>query len=288
MIQKNQTAGCLFAFDIDGTVSDALQPVRSAVLDAFRDAHSCGCTLSIVTGRSLHMLPPELLACPDVEYAIVANGARVCSRDGTVDYREAFLEDTLAASILEHCHRYGGSADIQFADVVAMERQYVAHMVECGKLPLPPHMRVGNEWVEQAVVVEDCTAILGDGHHVEKMILALPNTLDSGVYGEQLNREFRVNTAKIDGNRLEVSDAAANKGLALSFLAERLGIPRNRVAAIGDSCNDLSLRHAAGTFIAMGNAVPELLRQADTITESVREDGAAKALYRWLSNMDIL
>lgn len=58
----------------------------------------------------------------------------------------------------------------------------------------------------------------------------------------------------------------ASKGNALLKLAEILNIPQNRVIAIGDNENDISMVKAAGLGVAVANAIPELKDVADFIT----------------------
>lgn len=80
---------------------------------------------------------------------------------------------------------------------------------------------------------------------------------------------------------LEISRSGVNKGVALVRLAEALGIARERVMAVGDGENDLSLIRAAGIGCAVANAVP-LLATAAAYTCSARYgDGVAEAVARF-------
>ncbi len=69
----------------------------------------------------------------------------------------------------------------------------------------------------------------------------------------------------------------ADKGQALVTLAEYLGVPLERTAALGDGGNDPAMFQRAGLSIAMGQAEEQVKRQADVITGSNLEDGAAEA-----------
>lgn len=81
---------------------------------------------------------------------------------------------------------------------------------------------------------------------------------------------------------LEITDGKAEKGDALLFLAESLGIRREETLAAGDSDNDLSLLKKAGIALAMGNASAHIMEAADYITEDNEHDGAARALERFI------
>ena len=65
------------------------------------------------------------------------------------------------------------------------------------------------------------------------------------------------------------------KGSALSILCTHLGIDERRAVAFGDSGNDATFAQSSCTFVAMGNASPEIKAVADDITDSVTNDGVA-------------
>ena len=83
----------------------------------------------------------------------------------------------------------------------------------------------------------------------------------------------------------DVMRKGATKGNALMVLADKLGIPRTNTFAIGDADNDISMLDAAGKAIAMGNATPEVLKLADYITTTCKENGFAKAIYDYVIPM---
>jgi hydroxymethylpyrimidine pyrophosphatase-like HAD family hydrolase len=63
-------------------------------------------------------------------------------------------------------------------------------------------------------------------------------------------------------------------------LAERLAVPREEIAALGDMGNDVEMFRRAGFPIAMGNATPEVKALAQAISLSNDEDGFAVAIER--------
>ena len=89
-------------------------------------------------------------------------------------------------------------------------------------------------------------------------------------------------SAAYTGMYVEVFSAGASKGNALQALSGYLGIEKEEVACIGDGENDLSMFRAAGLRIAMGNAVPELKKEADAVTGTNDRDGVAEAVRRYI------
>jgi hydroxymethylpyrimidine pyrophosphatase-like HAD family hydrolase len=79
---------------------------------------------------------------------------------------------------------------------------------------------------------------------------------------------------------LDITHPLANKGTALSELADLMGIPLAEIAVLGDGGNDVAMFERAGLSIAMGNASPEVQSAADFVTDSNREEGFANAIER--------
>jgi len=77
---------------------------------------------------------------------------------------------------------------------------------------------------------------------------------------------------------LEITRSGINKGEALKILAAYLAIPLERILAIGDSHNDISMFKIAGMAVAMGNAPREVKAATDLVAPSNDEDGVAWVL----------
>lgn len=82
---------------------------------------------------------------------------------------------------------------------------------------------------------------------------------------------------------LEVFDRTVSKWTAVEWLAGSLGVSRERVAAIGDEINDLSMLRGAGLGVAMGNAVPAARDAAQRVAPGNAQDGVAFTIDRILS-----
>ena len=73
---------------------------------------------------------------------------------------------------------------------------------------------------------------------------------------------------------LEIFSRRADKGVALLRLADSLGIPRDRVFAVGDHCNDLPLLKAAAGAFVPENGLPAVKALGQTVASC---DGHAVA-----------
>ncbi|ULL14035.1 hypothetical protein DVH26_05980 [Paenibacillus sp. H1-7] len=73
-----------------------------------------------------------------------------------------------------------------------------------------------------------------------------------------------------------------NKAVGLRKLMDHLGIRPEEAAAFGDGHNDFEMIELVGSGIAMGNAVDDLKAKARYVTRSLKEDGIAYAVDKWI------
>ncbi len=81
-------------------------------------------------------------------------------------------------------------------------------------------------------------------------------------------------------NNLEVMNKGVSKGKAIARLAGKLNIPKEKIIAFGDNYNDISMKEAVGTFVAMGNAEEPVKQRADYITTTNDENGVAAGIKK--------
>ncbi len=77
---------------------------------------------------------------------------------------------------------------------------------------------------------------------------------------------------------LEMTRKGASKGGMLSLLAERLGIRRDHVYAVGDEANDLSMMAAASRGFAPANCVEAVRQSGVTIVSDARYSAVADVI----------
>jgi Cof subfamily protein (haloacid dehalogenase superfamily) len=81
---------------------------------------------------------------------------------------------------------------------------------------------------------------------------------------------------------LDVTPRGFDKGTLVLALSQRLKIPTEEIATLGDMGNDLAMFRRSGFSIAMGNASEEVKRQAHAVTLSNEVDGFAAAIDRYV------
>lgn len=275
----------LLAVDMDGTCLDRRSRMTDATLEALRKAAGRGVIIVPTTGRNLECIPHRLAAgtlfttgAMDEKknrdlfrYVISSNGACV------TDIRER--KEIFRASV---------PAD----DVLPLLR-------ECGKLRLGIASHIRHRYLlEGRFLTMAGRLVYGKDARGVCCVRSMEEFIRKGGYKvEEFQFYFFSPGAEQDvrsvlekypdlraaytGIYVEVYSKDASKGRALAELARHLNIRKEEIACIGDGENDLSMFEAAGLRIAMGNAVEDLKKQADHVTDSNARDGAAKAV-EWI------
>lgn len=81
---------------------------------------------------------------------------------------------------------------------------------------------------------------------------------------------------------IHITHKNATKKHALQELLTIQNIKPAQVMAVGDSGNDLPLFENAGFKVAMGNASPLLKQAADVVVASVKDNGLAEAIQKYI------
>ncbi|PKQ64486.1 haloacid dehalogenase [Labilibaculum filiforme] len=83
---------------------------------------------------------------------------------------------------------------------------------------------------------------------------------------------------------LEVMSQGIDKAASIARLAEKLGILREEIIAVGNAGNDLTMVEYAGLGVWVDNVTPELRDRADVIVASNNKDGVAEVVEKYLLN----
>lgn len=288
----------LLALDVDGTLLDSRGRLSEGAHQAVRDATDAGVLVCVCTGRGLvecrHVVRELGLTSP----VIVAGGSIVADPASGRTLHRVPMHASLVGRLVSRLHGHGLAA-LVLKDPDAAGFDY---LVVTGDPPraLDP---VTLWWFEQLRVEVRFAAGVADDPHPEQTVrvgaclredqgLALAGELERDLGDAVTLHSFPAVVAPEhtrtlgDGRRyhiLEAFDRAATKWSGVSWLAASRGIPPERVCAIGDEVNDVSMIRGAGLGVAMGNAVPEVLRVADRVTRRHDEGGVAHAVRMILS-----
>ncbi len=271
----------LLALDVDGTLTDPDGRLRPIVAERVLAARSAGLRVVLCTGRRYRTSLPLIEALGLEGPVVLHNGV--------------IVKDATSGSTLEHAYLPG---DV-YAEALAIMRGHGSPLVyvdryhdEVDMLCEPPD----RAHPFQAEYLEDNTRV---AHTVESLDAQAPEGIvlmscmgdEPGLYrlrdeiegtlAGRVRTNFLMNK-NYRGFILEVVSSTSGKWPALQGLAERDGIARHEIVAIGDDNNDLEMIEHAGLGIAMGNAIEAVKRVADHVTASNDEDGLARAIERFV------
>lgn len=260
----------LLAIDLDGTLVEPRKPVRPAVIAAVKRAAAAGVRATIVTGR-MYVGAKPFASLLDLDGPIVCYQGAVTAdaRSGRFE-REVPLPNAVALRIYEAAKEAGYHMQFYRDDRFYVEAnnkyaQLYARTSDTEPVVVPslPEAFAGLDSTKVNIVTEP--------ENAPAALAFMQQVCGDDAYVTRSNPEF-----------VEMLSPAVDKGVALRLLAAELGIPIERVAAIGDSFNDLPLLRAAGFAIAMGSAPDDLKAQADAIVGDVEHDGVAEAIDRFI------
>ncbi len=266
----------LAALDMDGTLLNSEHVTTPCTREVLRRADAAGKVIALCTGRCLSELREHLAVIPGVRFAISENGGCLYDvRAGrvllqrTIDAAEArrLLDLAVRRDVLIQCF-YGGQSYMQLEDINTLG-----------------HFNMGGfEGVFSAgsIFVRDIRALWqNSGIAMEKINLYFASREEKDLFRAEAG-DVGLHMSDSLGVGYEISPPDATKALGLEALCRYLGIPVERVMAVGDGANDVDLMRAAGFSVAMGNAVEEVRALADAVTDDNDHDGAGKAVLRYM------
>jgi 5-amino-6-(5-phospho-D-ribitylamino)uracil phosphatase len=290
------------AVDLDGTLLDSQGRVSERNRLAIRRAHDAGVRIVICTGRGLaecrHVIETLELHDP----AVVAGGSMVASpSDGRTLRRfglDAATTHLATSRLLAHGH-----AAMILKDHAEVGYDYLMVQGEANHdLDPVTHwwiqtMKVRVRYAQHLAHDEhpDHTVRLGACAISSRLHLMLAD-LESHLGDKVVMHHFPAVAAPEHAKRLpsgetldilEVFSPEATKWSGVQWLAQQWQIEPDRIAAIGDQVNDLSMiegvQAAGGLGIAMGNATAEVKAAAGRTTRTNIEDGVAEAIDELLA-----
>ncbi len=253
----------LVALDIDGTIVDGEAPPSDAVRAAVHRARAAGAHVVLATGRALLGTWPvaDELGL-DAGWVVASNGA-VTARleDRAVSDLVTFDPAPALRLLREHVPDA----------LVAVEELGVGYRVTG---PFPEGELTGEQRV---VAFEDLVA-----EPVTRVVLRSPDK-EPADFLDLVERIGLHEVSYAVGYTawLDIAPKGVSKASALDVVRERLGVPVDGTAAVGDGRNDLEMLQWAHRGVAMGQAPVVVQDAADLVTEHVADDGVATALGWW-------
>lgn len=249
----------LIALDIDDTLTVHLGDMKPRVIDAIAAVREKSVEVVLATGRSFDTTTPVARDARIDGYVVCSNGAILgdVAKDKIV---EAVTFD--AAPVVERLTELVPGAVFAVEDIHGVF--YTTHMFSTGPLGLKIHEVPLEDLTKEPVV----RLVMRSNRHTEEAF---------GEAAAQLGFH-QVVYGVADVAWMDVGPHDVSKASMLQEVCSRKDIPAERVIAIGDNWNDVSMLGWAGLGVAMGHAVPDIQAKADLITLDEPGDGVAAVL----------
>jgi len=248
----------LFAFDLDKTVVTDDHQLPTRVGAAVRSLRDAGHLVTVLTGRPMASARRFLDALEVAGPFSVNHGAQVMGAGG-VELRRTRLRSADVRLIVDPWHAH---PQVEFSCVVD-DRLLVKD---------PSDTRWSWAHTESRVVARfDPTLDLD----ADKVVFA-SSTTGAAIAAHIAGAVPHVESYLWGDGFLEIIGAGADKGSALAFIADHLGVARSDVVAFGDGLNDVSMLRWAGHAVAVGpDAHADVLAESDEHIPSPEAGGVA-------------
>jgi Cof subfamily protein (haloacid dehalogenase superfamily) len=270
----------LIALDLDGTVLDSSSRVPEDNRRAIARAIELGIEVAIATGRRYDFALPILEQLPSPLTLVLSNGAIVKSREGTTLMRR-LLPRAIARGVLARTSAHRQSAALIFDR--PREGQVVFEAIDWEH---PRHRRffessrpfVSETSPLEDALTEDPVQVMFTGGCASMRQLFDELRSAGGADNQDGYSVALTEYQHRDFSLVDVVQAGCSKGAAVRAWAERQGLARSEVMAVGDNLNDVEMLEFAGRPVIMGNAVQELKHHGWEMTSTNDEAGVARAI----------
>lgn len=244
-------------FDVDGTlVSHSQKAVPAGTRAALKALQDRGIQCIVATGRPVQELPNLPVGDIAFDGYINLNGQTCYDRDKNLIASNPITGAGLERMLQMFCNR-----------------EYPMGMMDGRGM----YINFETETVRRAMT-DVSTAVPPvreyDGAEIYQGVVFVEEGEEDGIAAQLPNCQItRWNPRGID-----ILPGDGGKVSGIRRYLELYGIDRTEIMAFGDGDNDKEMLAFAGIGVAMGNAVDVTKNMADYVTDSVDDDGIAKAL----------
>lgn len=261
----------LIAVDLDGTLLPDDHQISDRTKKLIRKVVDQGICFVVATGRPYKTAKKFLSELKLKQPMVLHSGSILRDQNGEIEkYWE--IPPGLCAEIVTYCNAQGFVCSTVYEDC--------AHVIMNQDDEFCLDMHRTHHDTEAVIARMPVWGRDGEGLPVTKILISeeQPELVDEKVNMLQEVFGDRVNVMKSGKWFIDIIPKGSSKGSAIQALAEKLGIDKEDVMAIGDSGNDVEMLDYAAFSVAMGNSENYVKERASYVTASNNEDGVALAI----------
>lgn len=281
MTMQKESAGprvSLVVCDMDGTLFNSKKTVPEVNRAAIMRAREKGVRFSICTGRIQPMTECYVRELNLDTPIITANGALIWDPVERKVLWERPMDNEEMLKVLKFCrdHQLDCSAlgtDIScFSPDNVRKQRFVQYNEIAGASGFPPiELREFDENF-------DCVR----GKRIHKVLIYEKKEGELQMSRSFLDSLEKTEYTSSEKGLLDIGYKGVSKGNGLVRLAGILGIPLEKVSAMGDFDNDIPMLEVCGFPVAMGNGCQAIKEKAAFVTRTNEEGGVAWAMEHFL------
>lgn len=249
----------VLASDLDGTLLSRGDTVSAENERAIHELTERGVCFAICSGRTISEMPRAVLDNPDIRYYIGADGAVIWDKL-TGERTEFCMEREKLLPVFDLLDEYGALPSVRNNGIayVDVNKNTKENFEKCRL------SKLYGEFIEYySKMIPDFDSFVRTLDNVEMICAFFPDDKGLVECRSRIEALGDFSIASSEPTNIEIFHKTAGKGSALLALADKLGVPRERTVAVGDSKNDMDMIKKAGLSLAMGNATDDLKAVAD-------------------------
>ncbi len=271
----------LLALDVDGTLLDQSGVLRAGIQEVLQSVSDRGIRAVLCTGRRYRRAAAISRQIGLGSPMVCNSGALVKDPVTQQTLWRADLDPQVMAGVLDHFQTSGYPA-VSFSDLGLDSYDFFVAAYPSGRPDFDDyvgqnfkHAQVEPGWQHQARVGATShfhVCAIGSHQEILELEQGFPNEIRPRI------QTFVQRTPRYVGWMCEVIRADASKWTAVCQVADRWGIPRSQICAVGDDVNDRAMIEQAGLGVAMAHAPASVRSIANLVLGDTRPDELASFL----------
>lgn len=249
--------------DIDGTLlSHKSNSIPQSALNAIKEMQANGVKFFLCSGRNFYLMRKTgILNYIHPDGVITMNGSQVII-DQKIIYSYPIPEEVIDMLIKF-------SKRLKFGLTLIEESEGHINMID--ERVISAHEKYGTRFPQPRTFPD----------HYDRTIyqaICFCDEFDESLFIPHLKN---CKTARWDEYAVDIMPQDSDKSKGVKATLDYYHVTKDEVLCIGDALNDIEMIDGAGAGVAMGNALDEVKKVANFVTDDIDDDGFAKAMLHY-------